>query len=60
MEVAVTSIIMNALDSSMVVYHGRIAALVTSLPPSGPRELSVLTYNVLLPNSIDGWWTYKM
>jgi hypothetical protein len=22
--------------------------------------LSVLSYNVLLPNSVDGWWNYKM
>jgi len=24
------------------------------------EKLSVLSYNVLLPNSVDGWWTYKM
>ena len=24
------------------------------------NSLSVLSYNVLLPNSQDGWWTYKM
>jgi len=23
-------------------------------------SLSILSYNVLLPNSVDGWWTYKM
>lgn len=28
--------------------------------PSSPNELSVMTYNVLLPNSVDGWWNYKM
>lgn len=29
--------------------------------PNIPRQqLSVLSYNVLLPNSEDGWWTYKM
>lgn len=28
--------------------------------PSAPDQLSVLSYNVLLPNSIDGWWNYKM
>lgn len=22
--------------------------------------LSVMSYNILLPNSVDGWWTYKM
>ena len=31
----------------------------TSLP-NIPGQLSVLSYNVLLPNSIDGWWNYKM
>lgn len=30
------------------------------LPSGGPRGLSILTYNVLLPNSVDAWWTYKM
>jgi mRNA deadenylase 3'-5' endonuclease subunit Ccr4 len=25
-----------------------------------PHCLSLLTYNVLLPNSVDGWWHYKM
>jgi mRNA deadenylase 3'-5' endonuclease subunit Ccr4 len=24
------------------------------------HRLSLLTYNVLLPNSVDGWWHYKM
>lgn len=28
--------------------------------PSVPDHLSVLSYNVLLPNSSDGWWNYKM
>jgi hypothetical protein len=28
--------------------------------PSNPFSLSVLSYNVLLPNSVDGWWNYKM
>jgi len=31
---------------------GRTAAASTTI--------SVLSWNVLLPNSIDGWWTYKM
>jgi endonuclease/exonuclease/phosphatase family metal-dependent hydrolase len=33
-----------------------------SLPkaPFGVNQLSVLTWNILLPNSVDGWWTYKM
>lgn len=28
--------------------------------PAAVAQLSVLSYNVLLPNSIDAWWTYKM
>jgi len=28
--------------------------------PSTSYNLSILTYNVLLPNSQDGWWNYKM
>jgi exonuclease III len=28
--------------------------------PSPSESLSVLSYNVLLPNSVDAWWTYKM
>ena len=27
---------------------------------SSGASLSVLSYNVLLPNSVDGWWNYKM
>lgn len=34
------------------------------LPPAPPthptKSLSVLSWNVLLPNSVDGWWNYKM
>jgi mRNA deadenylase 3'-5' endonuclease subunit Ccr4 len=34
----------------------------SSLSPTaiGPHALSIFSYNVLLPNSQDGWWTYKM
>ena len=28
--------------------------------PTSTSSLSVLSYNVLLPNSQDGWWNYKM
>lgn len=28
--------------------------------PRIPAALSVMSYNVLLPNSQDGWWNYKM
>lgn len=24
------------------------------------NEISILSYNILLPNSVDGWWVYKM
>ena len=41
----------------MVITNHLISQAVTSLPVQG---ISVLTYNVLLPNSVDGWWTYKM
>lgn len=27
--------------------------------PSTTYGLTLVSYNVLLPNSIDGWWTYK-
>lgn len=41
----------------MVVTSHLISQAVAALPTQG---ISVLTYNVLLPNSIDGWWNYKM
>jgi len=28
--------------------------------PQNTLALSVISYNVLLPNSVDGWWNYKM
>ena len=30
------------------------------LPQLGPSGLTLLTWNVLIPNSNDGWWIYKM
>ena len=35
-------------------------AVVRGALPRAESALSVLTFNVLLPNSEDGWWTYKM
>ena len=29
-------------------------------PVAGVPSLSVVSYNVLLPNSVDGWWNFKM
>jgi endonuclease/exonuclease/phosphatase family metal-dependent hydrolase len=29
------------------------------LPCMGTKGLTILTWNVLLPNSVDGWWLYK-
>ncbi|KAI2514089.1 hypothetical protein MHU86_473 [Fragilaria crotonensis] len=40
----------------MVIAHLVAPATLPNLPDS----LSVLSYNVLLPNSVDAWWTYKM
>jgi endonuclease/exonuclease/phosphatase family metal-dependent hydrolase len=34
--------------------------IVTSALPNLPDSLSILSYNILLPNSVDAWWTYKM
>ena len=35
--------------------------IVAPLPPSQPgRSFSVATFNVLLPNGVDGWWIPKM
>jgi hypothetical protein len=31
----------------------------TSLVDLGASGFSLSTYNVLLPNSVDGWWIYK-
>jgi hypothetical protein len=31
-----------------------------SLDTTSQLHLSVLSYNILLPNSVDGWWNYKM
>merc|ERR1719498_1509586 len=41
----------------MVVTNHLISRGANALSTQG---ISVLTYNVLLPNSVDGWWTYKM
>jgi len=30
------------------------------LPPLGARGFTLASWNVLLPNSVDGWWVYKM
>ena len=32
----------------------------SNIQPSDTSTLSIFNYNVLLPNSVDGWWTYKM
>ena len=29
------------------------------LPAMGAAGFSLLSFNVLIPNSVDGWWTYK-
>lgn len=45
-------------DRGMIQHILGPAAL--PLATTTPLSLSVLSYNVLLPNSIDGWWNYKM
>jgi hypothetical protein len=47
---------------AMVVQHVIGPACFPVIPaiPAGAESLSVLSYNVLLPNSVDGWWNYKM
>jgi hypothetical protein len=42
----------------MVVQHLIAPSTLPSLSDVG--GVSVLSYNVLLPNSVDGWWNYKM
>lgn len=36
------------------------AVAVDTVADDAQQSLSVLSYNILLPNSVDGWWTYKM
>jgi endonuclease/exonuclease/phosphatase family metal-dependent hydrolase len=43
----------------MVVVSPKLFTAPATLP-SVSDQLSVLSYNVLLPNSSDGWWNYKM
>jgi hypothetical protein len=42
----------------MVVQHWIGPSCFPAIP--GSESLSVISYNVLLPNSVDGWWNYKM
>lgn len=46
----------------VLVEHLISPATLPKIPAAPPsiEQLSVLSYNVLLPNSSDGWWTYKM
>lgn len=44
----------------MVVVEHLISPATLPRPVSGVPSLSVLSYNVLLPNSVDGWWNFKM
>ena len=44
----------------MVAIEHLISPASLPLAPAGAaRSLSVASWNVLLPNSVDGWWTYK-
>lgn len=47
----------------MVVVEHLVSPAALPRPPAfspAIEQLSILSYNVLLPNSMDGWWTYKM
>jgi hypothetical protein len=44
----------------MVIEHLVAPATLPQSSASHVEGLSVLSYNVLLPNSVDGWWNYKM
>ena len=48
----VTNMVAIATTPNHLIYPATIPCL--------PDHLSVLSYNVLLPNSQDGWWNYKM
>lgn len=48
------------LTMTMAVKHLISPATLPKPPSGGAAALSVMTYNVLLPNSQDGWWNYKM
>lgn len=52
----------SSLGFTMVVQHLIGPACFPVIPaiPAGSESLSVISYNVLLPNSVDGWWNYKM
>ena len=44
----------------MVAIEHLISPATLPKPVAGIPSLSVLSYNVLLPNSVDGWWNFKM
>jgi hypothetical protein len=44
----------------MVAVQHLISPATLPRPVVGIPSLSVLSYNVLLPNSVDGWWNFKM
>ena len=48
---------------AMVAIEHFISPASLPLAPAGvaaARSLSICSWNVLLPNSVDGWWNYKM
>jgi len=44
----------------LVVKHLTSPVALPTLNPPSAHALSVVTYSILLPNSVDGWWNYKM
>jgi mRNA deadenylase 3'-5' endonuclease subunit Ccr4 len=57
------SIVQYKIERKMgVIEHLVSPSGFPKLPQVTPpvEHLSVISYNILLPNSVDGWWTYKM
>jgi H+/gluconate symporter-like permease len=51
---AATAAAMSAATAAQLLFRS------VPVPAQLPRTaFSILSYNILLPNSVDGWWTYK-
>ena len=58
----------QALEQHTAAAHAECAAVGLAAPtlfpcgaplPTDSSQFSILSYNVLMPNSVDGWWLYK-
>ena len=50
-----SSLLLSSFCNMVQILKGPCA-----LPTTTTTTLSIMSYNILLPNSQDGWWTYKM